>query len=45
MGEVKPLKLTFEKAALFTLILIIGISTANIYSQFLYIKFLNLLQL
>ena len=33
------LKLTFEKAALFTLILIIGISTANIYSQFLYMKF------
>lgn len=33
------MKLTFEKAALFTLILIIGISTANIYSQFLYMKF------
>ncbi len=33
------MKLTFEKAALFTLILIIGISTANIYSQFLYMRF------
>lgn len=33
------MKLTFEKAVLFTLILIIGISTANIYSQFLYMKF------
>lgn len=31
-------KLSFEKAVLFTLILILAISTANIYSQFLYMR-------
>lgn len=32
------MKLTFEKAVLFTLVLILLISTANIYSQFLYMR-------
>lgn len=32
------LKLSFEKAVIFTLILILMISTANIYSQFLYMR-------
>lgn len=34
-GDVKLFKLNFEKTAIFVLILIVAISTANIYSQFL----------
>ena len=32
------IKLSFEKAVIFTLVLILAISTANIYSQFLYMR-------